>query len=131
MSYGKGRKCHKDCLCSRDLSERFKHYLPVLQVLVNAKPAQRTQILRKGDSCLIRLLCELALNVLKGNVKLPEGHYKKLKPHKRLLLQITNPAASLAKRRLALVTKKGGLLPVILPPLLTALGTFVLNKVLG
>lgn len=130
MSFFK-RKCHKDCWCGKDLGDRFRHYLPVLQTLVNAKPAQRAIILKKGDSCLVRLLCEFALNVLKGNVKLPEGHYKKLKPHKRLLLQVTKPSASLAQRRLALVTKKGGFLPVLLPPLLTALATFALDKVLG
>lgn len=123
--------CRGDCLCHRSLQDRVRHYLPELQALAKSRPKERVKILKQGNSCFVKLLCEMVLNVLKGTVKLPDSHYKKLKPHKRLLLQVTKPLASVKQRREALLKKKGGILPVILPPLLTALATFALNKVLG
>lgn len=121
-----GKQCRSggNCWCKKDLGSRFKHYQPLLEEIIAASPARRASLLKKAPSCVIRLLSECGLNVLKGNVKLTDGQYKSLKPHRRLLLQVSEPSLSLKERREVLAKKKGGFLPVILPILLSALSGF-------
>lgn len=124
-------KCVGKCLCDKSLKERVTHYLTDLKKLNSAKPSVRVMMLKTADDCLIKLLCEVALNVLKGNLQLEEPQYKKLRPHKRLLLYVAKPAVSLNNRRKAFLKKKGGILPVLLPALISALAGYALNKLFG
>lgn len=119
-----GQKCRGTCWCQKDLKTRFEHYRPMLQKLSTAPVKEREAILKRAPSCLIKLLSECGLNVLKGNVKLTDHQYARLKPHRRLLLHVSRPTASVKERRDALVQKKGGFLPIILPMLLSALSGF-------
>lgn len=120
----KACKSVKNCWCLKSIQERLLHYHPELKLLNEASPKRRTEILRNATPCLVRLLCESGLNVLKGNINLKDDQYEKLKPHKRLLLFVSKPAISLKQRREALTKKKGGFLPVILPTLLSAIAGF-------
>lgn len=100
------------------------HFKPVLEKYGEGNLKTKKTILKKAPSCMVRLLSECGHNVLKGNVKLPEAQYKKLKPHKRLLLLMSNPSKTLKEKKLALLKKKGGFIQVVLPYLLTALSGF-------
>jgi hypothetical protein len=113
-----------ECWCKRNVQDRFNHYRTELEELSKASPIQRMAILKKAPPCLIRLLSECGLNVLKGHVKLSPSQYAHLRPHRRVLLDISRPAVSLRTRREALGRKRGGFLPVILPILLSALSGF-------
>lgn len=116
------KTCKKEtCICEKKIGERIKHFLPELERLVKAPRKERAQILKKADTCLARLLCESGMNVLKGNVTLKNDQYQRLKPHKRLLLLVSEPTIPLDKRRKALEEKKGGFLPIILPALISAI----------
>jgi hypothetical protein len=117
-----GKKCPGSkgvCCCNQTPEERCKHFLPTLKLLSDASPSKRVQLVRQA-----RLLSECGLNVLKGNVKLNKNQYATLKPHKRVLLSVSHPSASLKDRRAALTKKKGGFLPVVLPIILSALSGF-------
>ena len=52
------------------MSKRLQAHAPYLHVLVNGTAKQREGILRGANKELIYCLCECALNVLQGNVKL-------------------------------------------------------------
>lgn len=112
------------CWCAKSIDERLHHFLPELKLLNETKPKYRESFLKSASPCLVRLLCESGLNVLKGHLKLEETQYEKLKPHRRLLLFVSKPSVPLKKRQEALVKKKGGFLPVILPTLLSAIAGF-------
>ncbi len=113
-----------ECWCKRKLDERFRHYLPQLEQINAAKGSARALLLKKASPCLITLLAECGLNVLKGNVNLTENQYASLKPHRRMLLKVSEAKASLKERRNAFAKKKGGFLPVVLPIILSALSGF-------
>jgi hypothetical protein len=122
-----GKKCPGRkgvCCCKRTPEDRCNHFLPTLKLLSDADPSKRVQLIRQAPPCLIRLLSECGLNVLKGNVKLSRHQYATLKPHKRVLLSVSHPSASLKERRAALTKKQGGFLPVVLPIILSALSGF-------
>lgn len=112
------------CVCEKNVHERFEHFKPVLEKYGEGNLKEKKKILKKAPSCLVRLFSECGHNILKGNVKLPDAQYKKLKPHKRLLLLMSNPSKSLKEKKFALLKKKGGFIQVVLPYLLTALSGF-------
>jgi hypothetical protein len=110
------------CWCTKHIAHRLKHYLSQLTELKNAKtPGKRVAILKEANPCFVRLLCECGMNVLKGKLKLPEHQYPKLRRHKQLLLFTSRKRNSLGKRKQALIDKKGGFLPLILPALISAI----------
>lgn len=112
------------CVCKESVIERFKHFLPILQRIPGANNTELQEIIKCASPCFIRLISELGLNILKGSVKLPRHQYKKLRPHKRLLVHLSKPGFSASQHRSKLLKKKGGFLPAVLPFLLTALSGF-------
>jgi hypothetical protein len=122
MSQNKKCLAGKECVCKQAVMKRFQQYYPLLKDLRNNK--KRKEILKRAPPCFVRLISECGLNILKGNIKLPEAQYKKLKPHKRLLLSLSKPIISMKQKKALLVKKKGGFLPIVLPFLLSAISGF-------
>jgi hypothetical protein len=112
-------------VCTVELKERLNEFIPLLKKLSAADKKERATIILKAPTCFIRFLCECGLNVLKGNLKLSDDQYQKLRPHRRLLLFLSTPSLSFKVRRRAFLRKKGGFLPVVAPVLLSALSGFV------
>lgn len=114
-------KNSKRCSCKSDLGERIKEHAPLLKILSEAGQRESAVIIRKAPHCFIRFLCECVLNILKGKLELKPNQYKKLRPHKRLLLKLSEPSLPLTERREVLLKKKGGALPGLIPILLSGL----------
>jgi hypothetical protein len=114
----------KKCVCKKPVKKRLLHFLPILTQLRKSDAGKRREILKAASPCLVHLISECGHNILKGNLCLPEDQYKNLKPHKRLMLLMSKPTLSIKLRRDALLKKKGGFLPVILPFLLSAISGF-------
>lgn len=130
------KKCKwsKNCDCSKSAKERFSKFQPLLKKMISGKPKTRMRLLKKAPTCLIRFLSECGLNILKGNLDLKEDQYERLRPHKRLLLKVSEPSLSLNERRKILLRKKGGFLPVLIPIAATILGGVVgdaISKAIG
>lgn len=124
MKMAPSKKHSKNCVCNKPVKDRFEHFMPVLQHISKADPIELKDIIKAASPCLIRLISELGLNILKGTIKLPCRQYKKLRPHKRLLVCLSKPGFSVDKHRNALLKKRGGFLPTILPFILSALSGF-------
>jgi hypothetical protein len=107
------------------MDAQFQNFLPELKILAKAKNKQRAQILNKATPEFTKFLCEVVLNVLKGNIQLTEPHYKKLRRHKHTLLNLCKRKKSLKFRKQLLLKKAGGFLPFILPALISAIAGFV------
>jgi hypothetical protein len=99
-------------------------YLPQLKALLKANNKKRTVILKEATPEFTKFLCEIVLNVLKGNIQLAEPHYKKLRRHKHTLLNLCKAKKSLKFRKKLLLKKAGGFLPLILPALISAIAGF-------
>ena len=125
LKSGKKKKCRraKNCVCSESMKAKLEKHMPFLKKLMEAPVKKRVQIIKRAPSCLIRYLSECALNVLKGNLKLSDDQYVKLKPHKQVLLRVSKPSLSMRERRKILLKKKGGVLPALIPMVLPILGS--------
>jgi hypothetical protein len=118
-------KAGKQCICKGlSVKEKFDYFAPQLLDLQDASITRRQQVLNDAHPCLVQLICEIGLNILKGNIELPGDQYKDLKPYKRLLLSLCQPGKSLAERKKGLLKAARKLLPKILPVVLTAISSF-------
>jgi hypothetical protein len=99
----------------------FEHFVTELRILESASESERANLLSSASPCLLKLLREIVLNILKGNITLPEAHYRELKKYKTTLLKICNPKV---KNRSALLRlfKWKKILPQVLAAVVAALG---------
>jgi hypothetical protein len=105
------------------LVERFKHFNKELQDLQHGNPQKRKEVLSNAHPCLVQLICEIGLNILKGNIDLPERQYENLKPHKRMLLRLCQPGKTLKERK-KIFKALDNVLPKILHCVLAAISSF-------
>lgn len=94
------------------MSKRIKRNLPILKALFALKPSESRIFLCKGSNDLILALCEISLNVLKGNVPLTFDQYSKLNKQKKFIKLFANRKTVKHKRKV--LTQTGGfLLPLL------------------
>ena len=110
------------------MSKRLKAHAPYLHVLVNGNAKQREGILRGADKELVYCLCECALNILKGNVKLHNSEKDKLRKHRQRLRDLSNKKIALRKKRKLLLKQKGGWVSALIAPVLGTLAGLLLKK---
>lgn len=103
-----------------------KRHCVILHALCYLSEAQRKALLAKADPALIRCISECALNILRGNVTLSSREKKRLKPYVRLLRRLAEKRTSVTSRKRAII-QKGGFLPLLLAPILSAILTSVIN----
>lgn len=129
MSRNKGA-AKNSCTCKgKSVEERFQYFEKDLQAFQSGNQKRRREILETADPCFIKLLCEVAVNILKENIQLPESQYEILKPHKQLLLKICSRALSLKRKRKILQKAIGAFLYQILPGIITAVVGHTLIKI--
>ena len=80
-------------------------------------------MLRAARPDTIKALCECALNVLKGNIKLTTGQKKKLTRYKNIIRALSVKKTSVKKRKAIL--QNGGLIGALLSPVLGVLGAIL------
>ena len=102
------------------MSERLKQQGDALRFLSKCNQRQRKAVVKYADNGLIDSLCECALNLLKGHVKLSPKEKKSLKSHKRRLRALTDKKVSRRKKRVIL-TQSGGFIGALLIPVLKTL----------
>lgn len=78
----------------------------------------KNEVLKHCSNDCILKICEIAYNLLKGNVPL-KSQKKKLAPQKHILGRLVQPQSVQKRRRTLLLNQKGGVFPVI--PLILSL----------
>jgi hypothetical protein len=76
------------------------------------------------DNDIIRLLSEICLNLLRGNVKLSPGQIHRLKRHKQILRSLATRNISVKEKRRKLI-QRGGFLPLVLPVIASTLAGLI------
>ena len=79
----------------------------------------KNEVLKHCSNDCILKICEIAYNLLKGNVPLKSSQKKKLAPQKHILRRLVQPQSVQKRRRTLLLNQKGGVFPVI--PLILSL----------
>lgn len=101
------------------MSSRLRRNYPLLQWLSSAKPKSRASVLKSVDNDVIETICEVCLNVLKGNVPLSAAHKRRLSKHKHIYRKLVSPRVSLKQKRV--LVQKGGFAPLFMGMLPMAL----------
>ena len=92
--------------------EKVRKQLPFLKFLRSLHKKQQKQIIETGDANLIKVLSSIALNLLKGNVRLTQTQIKKLKPFRKDLIFLGRKTPSIKQKKLKI--QKGGFLGAVL-----------------
>lgn len=104
--------------------KKYKHHIKFLSVC-DHKTCK--DLISKSNKQLIDCICECALNVLHGTVPLTPQEKSKLSPHKFQLRKLTAKSSSLAEKK-RIIQKGNGFLPLLLGPVISALGSLLFNK---
>ncbi len=105
---------------------KYAHHIHCLNA---ASAATCKAIIKTADKGLVNCLCEVCLNVLKGNVPVTTVQKRKLSRHKADLRRLIKKNLSLnSKKR---ILQKGGFLGALLGPLVGGLGKVILPALAG
>lgn len=107
-----------------------RQYHPILIALAKGDRALQRHILRYSSDKLIRLLAQIASNVLLGNIPLTQSQFRQVSRYKSILYKLRKPGTSIKHKRQLLVNQTGGFLSIILPLVASAIGGLV-SSVLG
>lgn len=107
--------------------KKLKKNFNFLRYLSTCSPKQRKLLLDGADESQITCLCEICLNILKGNIPI---NVKKLKKYKKAIRILAKKSTSLKNKKKILKTQNGGFLPMVLPAILAAVAGFA-GKALG
>ena len=110
------------------MSRRVKDNIDFLRVLAKSNPKLRRAILQCCHNDLIKAICEVTLNVLKGVVPVNEKQKRKLRRHKTVLRALADKKISIKRKREYLNQTGGNFLPFLLPPVLSVLASFLSKK---
>jgi hypothetical protein len=88
---------------------------------VKCKGSKRKTTIEEATPDEVRALTEIAANIVKGNFQLDPKTIHKLRKHKHSVRNLSKKSLSHKKKKVFLV-QQGGFLPILLAPVLTALG---------
>jgi len=111
--------------------ERLKRNVTLLEVLSKAHKPQREAILSTATSDQITCICDCCNNILKENIPLTRSELQKLKRYQsfiRYLAQDRNPRKF--KQKKEYLIQSGGFLPVLLAPILGAVGSILAESLI-
>lgn len=81
------------------MSSRIHRNMGLMALLFKANPSMRKLIISKAAPDFINALCEVALNVLKGNIPLTTKQYKILQKKKSVIRVVADKKVRPLKKR--------------------------------
>ena len=99
------------------MSAVVKRALPLLETLVAANPKLKKAIIKYASPDLVTAISEIALNMLKGIIKLTPQQKHHLSRYKKEFRSLAKKNVSVGKKRKLLVQKGGSALLAALIPL--------------
>ena len=101
--------------------DRLKRNASTLKLLCSAKKPFQKAVLEKSKDDLIKCICDISFNVLKGTAPISRQNKKRLSRHKSSLRKLTDRKLSLKKKRK--VIQSGGFLSALLGAAIPILGS--------
>ncbi len=96
-----------------------------LRVLSKSNRKQRKAILEHCHNELIKCICEISLNLLRGVIPISKSQKDKLKRYKSILRDLIDKKKSIKHKRKQLSQSGGNLLTLLIPPVLSVLGNLL------
>jgi len=110
------------------MTHRIHRNRDFFQSLLKCTKKQRDKKIKAATKDNIDALSEAALNTLKGNVPLHSALKSKLKRHCTKIRNLAHKGISRKKKKLLLV-QEGGFLPLLIPAVLTAIGSLAARAI--
>ena len=104
---------------------RLRKQTPTLKLLQKAPPSLQKAILSKANDELIRCICDVSHNVLRGTAEISTPHKKRLTKHKEALRKLVDRKISLKRKRK--IIQKGGFLGALLSAAIPVIGGLLSN----
>lgn len=101
-------------------SSLLRKYGPFLHGVGHAPPQLRKMIIQKCPKGAIDCVGECCLNIIKGKVRLTKAQKDRLRKRKNHLRLLSSKQVSVASKK-RIINQKGGILPLLLKPLLVPL----------
>ena len=92
--------------------DRLKRNASTLKLLRGTKKSFQKAVLEKSKDDLVKCICDISFNVLKGTAPISKQDKKRLSRHKSSLRKLIDRKLSLKKKRK--VIQSGGFLSVLL-----------------
>ena len=102
----------------------IREHLPFLQLLTLTSPMQRKAMLSTLSTSQLVVLCEILLNLLKGNFTITNHYKNQLKRHKGLIRALVDKQVAHGTKK-ALLKGQGSVIAKILKPLIPKLSELV------
>jgi hypothetical protein len=109
--------------------ERLKRNLTFLDLLVKAKKPQRSALINTASNDQLQCICDCAVNILNENIPLTDSQYRKLSRVQKHIRYIANSKDQLDNKKV--VIQKGGFLPILLTPILSAAASLLTETLLN
>lgn len=104
---------------NKDLINEHKMFL---QNLTTATPQLRKILIDEASKPEINAITEIAEKINHGHIKISPAHFDRLKKHKKIIRKISSRSLP-HKAKKVILNQKGGFLPVMIAPILAALGS--------
>lgn len=95
------------------MSVRLRRNFALLKTLTRSSPKIRKVILQECSPDLIQAICEICMNLLKGNIPITQCQHNKLKRYKEKIRQMACRKAGVRQKKKLLNQKGGFLLPLL------------------
>ena len=104
----------------------IKNQMDVFNFLISkyCTRANQNDIIRRAKPELINKIVECVLNILNGKVKITDSDFQKLKPYKNLFRKLLEKKIKISNKK-KLIIQRGGFLQIILPAIISAVGTII------
>jgi hypothetical protein len=102
----------------------IRKHAAILRTIAKARPDVRRSLLEMADKELIRCLCEISDNTLKGYVNLNSRQKQKLSRYKKILRRIAQRGETWQKKKQLIQTGSGFIVPLlaaVLGPIISSL----------
>lgn len=107
------------------MTHHMKKHAGALLLMKKSNPKLRNELIKIADRDLMYALCDCALNVLNGKIKLKPKQRRQIAKFCRHLQYLTNKKTPLKQKRRVL--QSGGFLPALLGVLAPVLGKLLLS----
>jgi len=108
------------------MSKNLNKCYSKLQFIASVKsPILRKKLLTSlSDECLYKALNEIAVNTIKGNVKLNKSQKTQLRKYKTNLIGLSKKTNN-KSRKIKLIKQSGGFLPILIPAIASIIGSLI------
>ena len=99
--------------------DQNKHFL---SLFCSSPRKVQHALIKNATKSQIYSICEIVLNILKGNLKLPQEEIEKLQKKKKVLRSLMKRSSLKTKKHLI---QRGGFLQFLIPSIITGLASIV------